>query len=134
MVQLPKNCRVSYNTNGVNVRMVYSTQLPQGVYDGVTVWKSYDYTDKNGKMCKGKSYFALEFQVDYQKNLPMKVMNVYFEYKKKAMLFNRMQKQQLLQKEIDALSNSDFPGVWDIAHLRQSNQLPDPPNEINLVW
>lgn len=132
MVQLPKNCKVSYNSNGVKVRMVYSTELPQGVYDGVTVWKSYDYTDKNNKKCKGKNYFALEFQVDYQKNLPMLINKAYFEYKKKAMLFNRMQKQQLLQREIDALSNSEFPGTWDIWHLRQDNQLPPPPSQISL--
>ena len=134
MVTLPKNCTVSYNSNGVKVRMVYSTELPQGVYDGINVWQSRPYVDKNGKHCNGKRYFALEFNVDYQKNLPMLINKAYFEYKKKAMLFNRMQKQQLLQKEIDILSNSEFAGTWDIWHLRQSNQLPDPPDEISLAF
>ena len=132
MVTLPKNCRVSYNSQGVHVRMVYSTQLPQGVHDGVTVWKSNDYTDKNGKRCKGKNYFALEFQVDYQKNLPMLINKAYFEYKKKAMMFNRSKKVDKLRKELEILSNSEFPGTWDIWHLGQDNQLPDPPDEITL--
>ena len=132
MVTLPKNCKVSYNSNGVKVRMVYSTELPQGVYDGVTVWESYPYVDKNGRQIKGKKYFALEFEVAYQNNLPMLINKTYFEYKKKAMLFNRMQKQQLLQKEIDLLSNSDFPGTWDIWHIRQGNQLPNPPKQLSI--
>jgi hypothetical protein len=132
MVTLPKNCRIAYTSNGVHVKMTYSTELPVGTYDGITVWESYPYTDKNGKTCRGKKYFALEFQVDYQKNLPMLINKTYFEYKKKAMLWNRMQKQQLLQREIDALSNSDFPGSWDIWHIRQGTQLPNPPKQLSI--
>ena len=132
MVQLPKNCKIDYTPEGVIVRMVYATELPQGVYDGVTVWESYPYTDKNGKRVKGKKYFALEFTVKYQHNLPALLHKTYYEYKKKAMLWNRMQKQQLLQKEIDILSNSEYPGKWDIWHLRQSNQLPNPPKQLTI--
>ena len=132
MVQLPKNCKLSYNSNGVIVRMSYATELPQGVYDGVTVWESYPYTDKNGKRVKGKKYFALEFEVKYQHNFPTLIIKTYYEYKKKAMLFNRMQKQQLLQREIDILSNSECPGKWDIYHIRQNNQLPNPPKQLTI--
>ena len=64
--------------------------------------------------------------------MPMIVRDEYFKVKKKAMLFNRMKKQQHLQKEIDALSNSTVPGTWDIVHLKHGNQLPPPPNEISL--
>ena len=50
-------------------------------------------------------------------------MEKYYQHKKKAMLFNRMQKQQHLQKEIDILSNSDNVGTWNIAHLKVNNQI-----------
>jgi hypothetical protein len=134
MVTLPKNCRVSYNSNGVKVRMVYSTELPQGVYNDVTVWESYPYVDKNGRQIKGKKYFALEFEVAYQNNLPMKVKDAYYEHKKKAMLFNRMKKVDMLKQEIDILSNSHYAGKWDIEHLRKENQLPNPPKQISLAF
>jgi hypothetical protein len=121
MLTLPKNCKVIYTNSGVNVRMTYATELPEGVYDGVTVFQTNGYIDKNGRNIKGKKYFALEFNVDYQKNLPMLLTKAYFEHKKKAMLWGRMQKQQLLQREIDALSKSNFPGTWDINHFRNPN-------------
>lgn len=36
------------------------------------------------------------------------------------------------KKEIDILSNSEYPGKWDIWHLRQSNQLPNPPKQLTI--
>ena len=124
MVQLPKNCSIHYYMDGVYVKATYATSLPEGFHDGVYVFSNY----------KGRRYFSLSYEVKYQNNMPMIVREKYFQTKKKAMLFNRMQKQQLLQKEIDILSNSEFAGTWDIWHLRQSNQLPDPPDEITLVY
>lgn len=121
MVQLPKNCKVLYFNDGVHVKMTYATSLPEGMHDGVHVFANW----------QGKRYFSLEFNVKYQNNMPMLVREKYFQHKKKAMLFNRMQKQQHLQKEIDALSNSAVPGTWDIVHLKRGNQLP-PPDEISL--
>lgn len=132
MVQLPKNCRVTYTNNSVHVRMTYSTELEQGVYDGITVWQSRPYVDKNGKHCKGRRYFALEFTVDYQKNLPTLITEAYFEFKKKAMMWNRSKKIEKYQKENDILSKSKCVGTWDLWHLKQSNQLPWPPDEITL--
>ena len=123
MVTLPKNCKVVYGSTSVFVKMIYATCLPVGEHDGITVFKSPK---------SGKNYFELNFHVDYQKDMPMKVSKAYFEYKKKAMLFNRMQKQQLLQKEIDILSNSEFAGTWDIWHLKQNNQLPNPLQQLNI--
>jgi len=38
----------------------------------------------------------------------------------------------MLQKEIDALSNSTVPGTWDLLHLKNNNQLPPPPSQISL--
>lgn len=123
MVQLPKNCTVIYGNTGVFVKMIYATSLPIGEHDGITVFKSPK---------SSKNYFELNFHVDYQKDMPMKVTKAYFEHKKKAMLWNRMQKQQLLQKEIEIISNSEFPGTWDIWHIRQGNQLPNPPKQLSI--
>jgi len=122
MVQLPKNCSMHYYSDGVHVKSTYATSLPEGFHDGVFVFSNY----------KGRRYFSLEFKVDYQNNMPMIVRDRYFQTKKKAMLFNRMQKQQMLQKEIDALSNSTVPGTWDLLHLKNNNQLPPPPSQISL--
>jgi hypothetical protein len=122
MVQLPKNCKVYYFNDSVQVRMTYATTLNEGMHDGVMVFSNW----------KGRRYFSLTFDVKYQNNMPMIVMDKYYQHKKKAMLFNRMQKQQHLQKEIDILSNSDHPGTWNIAHLKNSNQLPPPPTQIEL--
>ena len=103
MVQLPKNCKVIYGETGVFVKMVYATTLPVGEHDGVNVFKSFN---------SGKRYFELNFHVDYQNNLPIKITNAYFEHKKKAMLFNRMKKQEQLQKEINLISENNYPGRW----------------------
>jgi len=121
MINLPKNCRVYYFNDSVQVKMTYATSLPEGVHDGVTVFSNW----------KGRRYFSLEYTVKYQNNLPTILMEKYYQHKKKAMLFNRMQKQQHLQKEIDILSNSNNVGTWDIAHLKRGNQLPPPPNQIS---
>ena len=123
MVTLPKNCKVIYGNTGVFVKMIYATSLPVGEHDGINVFKSPN---------SGKRYFELNFHVDYQKNMPMKVTEAYFEHKKKAMLFNRLKKQEVLKKEIEIISNSEFPGTWDIWHLKQNNQLPNPPNQLNI--
>ena len=120
MVQLPKNCKVLYFNDSVQVKMTYATTLPEGVHDGVTVYSNW----------KGRRYFSLEYTVKYQNNMPTILMEKYYQHKKKAMLFNRMQKQQHLQKEIDILSNSDNVGTWNIAHLKNGNQLPPPPSQI----
>jgi hypothetical protein len=120
MVQLPKNCKVYYFNDSVQVRMTYATTLNEGMHDGVMVFSNW----------KGRRYFSLTFDVKYQNNMPMIVMDKYYQHKKKAMLFNRMQKQQHLQKEIDILSNSDHPGTWNIAHLKNGNQMPPPPTQI----
>jgi hypothetical protein len=122
MVQLPKNCKVLYFNDGVYVRATYATTLLEGMHDGVLVYSNW----------KGRRYFSLEFNVKYQNNMPQIVKDEYFKVKKKAMLFNRMKKQQHLQKEIDILSNSDYVGVWNIAHLKRSNQMPPPPTQIEL--
>lgn len=124
MINLPKNCRVYYFNDSVQVKMTYATSLPEGLHDGVTVFSNW----------KGRRYFSLEFNVKYQNNLPTLVMEKYYQYKKKAMLFNRMQKQQHLQKEIDILSNSDNVGTWNIAHLKVNNQLPPPPSQISFKF
>ena len=124
MVQLPKNCKVHYYNEGVQIRMTYSTSLPEGMHDGVAVFSNW----------KGRRYFSLTFDVKYQNNMPMVVMDKYYQHKKKAMLFNRMQKQQHLQKEIDILSNSDHVGTWNIAHLKVNNQLPPPPSQISFKF
>jgi len=123
MVTLPKNCKVVYGSTGVFVKMIYATCLPVGEYDGITVFKSPK---------SGKNYFELNFHVDYQKDMPMKVSKAYFEHKKKAMLFNRLKKQEIIKKEIEIISNSDFPGTWDIWHLKQNNQLPNPPLQLSI--
>ena len=122
MVQLPKNCKVLYFNDGVYVRATYATSLSEGMHNGVLVFSNW----------KGRRYFSLEFNVKYQNNMPMIVRDEYYRVKKKAMLFNRMQKQEHLQREIDALSNSVIPGTWDIVHLKHGNQLPPPPDEISL--
>ena len=61
----------------------------------------------------------------------MIVKDEYYKVKKKAMLFNRGKKVENLQKQMAALSKSETPGTWDIAHLKNGNQLP-PPDEISL--
>ena len=121
MINLPKNCRIYYFNDSVQVKMTYATSLPEGVHDGVIVYSNW----------KGRRYFSLEYTVKYQNNLPTILMEKYYQHKKKAMLFNRMQKQQHLQKEIDILSNSDNVGTWNIAHLKVNNQLPPPPSQIS---
>ena len=121
MINLPKNCRIYYFNDSVQVKMTYATTLPEGLHDGVTVYSNW----------KGRRYFSLEYTVKYQNNLPTILMEKYYQHKKKAMLFNRMQKQQHLQKEIDILSNSNNVGTWNIAHLKVNNQLPPPPNQIS---
>jgi len=103
MVQLPKNCKVIYGETGVFVKMIYATTLPVGEHNGINVFESPN---------SGKRYFELNFHVDYQKNLPTIIRNSYFEHKKKAMLFNRMKKQEQLQKEIDLISEYKNPGRW----------------------
>jgi len=123
MVTLPKNCKIIYGETGVFVKMVYATSLPTGEHDGIKVFKS-PFSKKN--------YFELNYHVAYQNNLPMKVRDAYFEHKKKAMLFNRMKKVDMLKQEIDILSNSHYAGKWDIEHLRQKNQLPNPPKQITI--
>ena len=122
MVQLPKNCSIHYYNDGVHVKSTYATSLPEGFHDGVYVFSNY----------KGRRYFSLSYEVKYQNNMPMIVREKYFETKKKAMLFNRLQKQQQLQKEIDILSTSQFPGTWELLHLKGNNQLPPPPSQISL--
>ena len=122
MVQLPKNCSIHYYNDGVHVKSTYATSLPEGFHDGVYVFSNY----------KGRRYFSLSYEVKYQNNMPMIVREKYFETKKKAMLFNRLQKQQQLQKEIDILSTSLFPGTWELLHLKNNNQLPPPPSQISL--
>ena len=105
MVNLPKNCKLVFDANNVVLTATYGTTLPEGVHDGITVFRS----------CKsGKKFFSLHEKIKYQNNLPNVVTEKYFILKKKAMLFNRMKKQEKLQKEIDILSNSKFPGLWDI--------------------
>lgn len=122
MVTLPKNCKVNYSNDGVYVRATYATSLPVGLHDGITVFSNW----------KGRKYFSIEFNVKYQNNLPTLVTEKYFQTKKKAMLFNRMKKQEHLQKEINILSNSEFPGTWDIIHLKNDNQLPNPPSQLTI--
>jgi hypothetical protein len=100
MVQLPKNCKVIYGETGVFVKMVYATSLPTGEHNGIRVFKS-PFSKKN--------YFELNYHVAYQNNLPMKVKDAYYEHKKKAMLFNRMKKQEELQRQIGILSESFYP-------------------------
>lgn len=124
MINLPKNCRVYYFNDSVQVKMTYATTLPEGLHDGVTVFSNW----------KGRRYFSLEYTVKYQNNMPTILMDKYYQHKKKAMLFNRMQKQQHLQKEIDILSNSDHVGTWNIAHLKNSNQMPPPPSQISFKF
>jgi hypothetical protein len=125
MVNLPKNCKIIYGETGVFVKMVYATSLPTGEHDGVNVFKS-----PNSK----KNYFQLSFSIEYQHNLPRKITDAYFETKKKAMLFNRMKKVDMLKQEIDILSNSHYASKWDIEHLRKENQLPNPPKQISLEF
>lgn len=122
MIQLPKNCKITYTDDRVRVKMTYATTLSVGEHNGINVFANY----------KGKRYITFEYDVKYQHNMPMIVRNMYFQTKKKAMLFNRMQKQQILQREIEELANSSIPGIWDIAHLKYGNQLPLPPDEIHL--
>lgn len=124
MINLPKNCRVYYFNDSVQVKMTYATSLPEGLHDGVTVFSNW----------KGRRYFSLEYTVKYQNNMPTILMEKYYQHKKKAMLFNRMQKQQHLQREIDILSNSDNVGTWNIAHLKVNNQLPPPPSQISFKF
>ena len=124
MINLPKNCRVYYFNDSVQVKMTYATSLPEGLHDGVTVFSKW----------KGRRYFSLEYTVKYQNNMPTILMEKYYQHKKKAMLFNRMQKQQHLQREIDILSNSDNVGTWNIAHLKVNNQLPPPPSQISFKF
>ena len=123
MVQLPKNCKLIYGNTGVFLKVVYATTLSVGEHDGVTVFKSSK---------SNKRLLELNSHITYQYNLPMKIKDAYYELKKKAMLFNRMQKQQILQREIEELANSSIPGIRDIAHLKYGNQLPLPPDEIHL--
>jgi len=124
MVQLPKNCKVHYYNEGVQVKMTYATTLSEGVHDGITVFSNW----------KGRRYFSLTFDVKYQNNMPMIVREKYFQHKKKAMLFNRGKKIEDLQKQMGILSNSSFPGTWDILHLKGDNQMPPPPTQIELNW
>jgi hypothetical protein len=105
--------------------MIYATSLPTGEHDGVNVFKS-----PNSK----KNYFQLSFSIEYQNDLPKKIRDAYFETKKKAMLFNRMKKVDMLKKEIDILSNTERAGIKKIAHLRDDNQLPPPPKQIKLAF
>jgi len=123
MVQLPKNCKVFYSNDRVQVKMTYATSLPEGEQEGVIVFANR----------QGKRYFTLQYELKYQNNMPTLLLEKYYQHKKKAMLFNRMQKQRYLQKEIDILSNSIKPGTWDIAHLN-TNQLPPPPDEIYVPY
>ena len=123
MVTLPKNCKVIYGETGVFVKMVYATSLPTGEHNGIKVFKS-PHSNKN--------YFELNYHVAYQYNLPMKVKDAYYEHKKKAMLFNRMKKVDRYNQEINILSNSRYAGIWDIEHLKNENQLPNPPKQLDL--
>jgi hypothetical protein len=104
--------------------MTYATTLEEGMHDGVLVFSNW----------QGRRYFSLTFDVKYQNNMPTIVREKYFQHKKKAMLFNRMQQQIQLQKEIDALSKSAVPGTWDIVHLKGNNQLPPPPDQITFKF
>jgi len=122
MVQLPKNCKVLYFDDRVHVRMVYPTTLPEGIHDGLVVFSNW----------KGRRYIVYEYDVKYQHNMPMIVKDMYFETKGKAMDFNRAKKEERLREEREILKKSKFPGLWDIAHLKNGNQLPPPPDEINL--
>ena len=122
MVQLPKNCKVLYFDDRVHVRITYATSLPEGVYDGMIVFSNW----------KGRRYITFEYNVKYQHNMPMIVRDMYFQTKKKAMLFNRKKKIQHLEKQVDILSNSRFAGLWDLMVLNDNNQLPPPPDEISL--
>jgi hypothetical protein len=122
MVNLPKNCKVIYFDDKVCVKMVYATTLPVGEHDGLTVFANY----------KGKRYIIFEYNVKYQNNMPEIVRNMYFETKKKAMLFNRMKKVDRYKQEINILSNSRYAGIWDIEHLKNENQLPNPPKQLDL--
>jgi hypothetical protein len=122
MVTLPKNCKVLYFDDRVHVRMTYATTLPVGNHDGITVFANW----------QGRRYITFEYNVKYQHNLPMIVKDMYFQTKKKAMLFNRMKKQDYLQKEIDILSVSKIPGLWDVSHLKNDNQIPPPPQQLEI--
>jgi hypothetical protein len=79
---------------------------------------------------KGRRYITFEYDVKYQHNMPMIVRDMYFQTKKKAMLFNRKKKIQHLEKQVDILSASEIPGSWDLLCLKNNNQLPEPPDEI----
>jgi hypothetical protein len=132
MIKLPPNCSIRYDRNGVYVRMVYSTSIPVGEYDGTVVWKGNSKTNKNGKLIQGSNYFAVDFTMDYQKNLPDLLHKAYYKYKSKAMIWNREQDIKIKTKENEILKRSQFPGTWDIAHLRNSNQLPSPPQQLSI--
>lgn len=112
MIQLPKNCKVQYLNDGVQVSMTYATTLPVGVHDGVKVFNSGGYMDVNGRRVKEKRYLNFTFTVPYQHNMPMVLRDKYYEYKKKAMLFNRMKKKDQLEREINVLVPSNVPGRW----------------------
>lgn len=120
MVKLPPNCKINYFNDKVNVKMTYATSLPEGVYDNMTVFSNW----------KGRRYITFEYDVKYQNNLPMLIKDMYFQTKKKAMLFNRKKKQEHIQKEMDLLSRSDFAGLWDLMVLNHNSKLPPPPDEI----
>ena len=122
MVNLPKNCKVIYFNDRVYVKMIYATTLPVGEHDGIKVFSNW----------KGRRYITFDYSVKYQNNMPEIVMNMYFETKKKAMLFNRMKKVDRYKQEINILSNSRYAGIWDIEHLKNENQLPNPPKQLDL--
>ena len=88
--------------------------------------------DKNGKLIQGSNYFAVDFTMDYQKNLPDLLHKAYYKYKGKAMIWNREQYIIIKTKENEILKRSQFPGTWDIAHLKNGNQLPPPPHQLEI--
>ena len=137
MIKLPPNCRLTYTDNGVKVRMTYSTVLPVGIHEGLEVFQGRDYYTKKGKFMRGKRYLVLEFDVATQYNLNkmfIAIRQTYYEFKQKAMIFNRIKKQDKIGKEVQVLSKSMFPGTWDILYLKDDNQMPPPPNQITFKF
>jgi hypothetical protein len=124
MVTLPKNCKIVYFNDRVHVKATYATSVPIGNYDGINVFANY----------QGRRYFTLTFDVKYQHNMPYIVKDMYFKIKGEAMMFNRTKKVERLKKEMDLLSKSKFPGLWDLMVLDDINQFPPPPDEIYLPY
>jgi hypothetical protein len=130
----------------ISVKLTYSTSLrhncvlmvKNGNQETYPLGKDclvevFSTIDKNGKV---NFYYSVSFEVSMLQNyynIKQEIYTKFYKYKKACMMFNRSLKIEKYKRENSILSESEFPGTWDIWR-EKNNELPPPPKQISLAF